>query len=637
MTEQDLKNLIAKGESLSAEFKGDAARRLTDEEIFENVVCLANGQGGTLLIGVENDGQVTGLHPDRLRRPLDPHLLQAAIFNHTAPPINSRVNVVQLEDRWVASIQVDAYPVVCATSSGKCFRRGMGSHGPECQPYYPYQHQSRSLALGLEDLTARTLEGARWSQLDPLEFERLRRMIERSSGDRRLLGLSDRELAMALRLVETTHEEDPTPNVAGLLLLGKEGDLQRLIPTHKTIFQAFSADGSPSANDPLRAPLLRQVEELEARYEARKDEQEILIGMLRVAIPAYSKDAFREAINNALVHRDYSRMDAIYIQWHADYLVITSPGSFPSGVTPQNLLTHEPKPRNPRLAEACVRIGLVESTARGVDSIYRGQLRFGRPLPDYSRSDDTAVRLILRGGQTNLAFIKLATEVAAEGRPLSLDELIALSQFQVERRLNVTQLAPIIQKGETDARRALEQLVERGLLEARGQKHRQYMLSAEIYRALGLPADYVRQRGFSPIQREAMIEDFVRAHGQITRSQVVELCRTTDEEAVVILRRMAGSGRLRLQGERRGAYYVLGERTEGTPLSGKALLAKIIVLLQQRAEMSLQEIEDALRQEGFEVAGHNKRNYLTSLMSRNKALFEGLGKGFYRLNISSPD
>lgn len=633
VTEPELRALIAGGETLTTEFKGDAARRLTDDEIYETIVGLANAQGGTLLIGIEDDGTISGLHPDRLVRPPDPLLLQAAIFNHTAPPINTRVEFVSTDARWVAVIRVEPYPVVCATTSGKCLRRVEGPHGPECLPYYPYQHQSRHLALGLEDLTARTPEGAQWSHLDPLEFQRMRRMLERAGGDRRLLKLTDRELAMALKLVESGRDEDPTPNIAGLLLLAREEVLQRLLPTHKTVFQAFGPDGRPSANDTLRIPLLHQVEELEARYEARKDEQEILVGMLRVPIPEYSKEAYREAVHNALIHRDYSRLEAIYVQWHVDQLVITSPGCFPAGVTPGNLLTHEPKPRNPRLAEACARIGLVEATARGVDAIYRGQLRYGRPLPDYSRSDDTAVRLILRGGRANLAFVKLLTELSTDGQPLSLDELIALSQIQVERRLTVQQLSALAQKGETEARRALERLVERGLLEARGLRHRQYLLSANVYEALGRPGDYIRQRGFSPIQREAMIEEFVRTHGRITRSQVADLCRATDDEAVILLRRMTGEGRIKLLGEKRGAHYVLSERKTLEPLAGKILLQRIVELLRQHDELSLQEIEEALADQGFEVAGHNKRNYLTALMSRNKGMFQALGRGHYRLLI----
>jgi len=62
MTPEELRALIAGGESLTAEFKSDQGP-LSDADLIEIVVCLANSQGGTLLVGVEDDGRVTGLHP----------------------------------------------------------------------------------------------------------------------------------------------------------------------------------------------------------------------------------------------------------------------------------------------------------------------------------------------------------------------------------------------------------------------------------------------------------------------------------------------------------------------------------------------------------------------------------------------
>lgn len=93
------------------------------------------------------------------------------------------------------------------------------------------------------------------------------------------------------------------------------------------------------------------------------------MGLFRLPVPDYSLVGFREAVNNAVLHRDLTQMQAVYVQWQPDHLLITNPGGFPAGVTLDNLLVHEPKPRNPRLAEAFRRIGLVEQTERGVDKI----------------------------------------------------------------------------------------------------------------------------------------------------------------------------------------------------------------------------------------------------------------------------
>ena len=101
------------------------------------------------------------------------------------------------------------------------------------------------------------------------------------------------------------------------------------------------------------------------------EEDEIQVGLFRVPIPTFDKRAYREALLNALMHRDYTRLGAVHMRWESDGLVISNPGGFVEGVTLENLLVVEPKSRNPLLADAIKRIGLVERTGRGVDTIYQ--------------------------------------------------------------------------------------------------------------------------------------------------------------------------------------------------------------------------------------------------------------------------
>ncbi len=217
----EVERMIGDGESVSVEFKGEKRGAISDREIYETVVCLANNAGGVLLLGVENDGTVTGARP-RHSPATEPLALQAAIFNNTAPPINTRVSLHTVRGLPVVAIEVDPYPEVCATKKGKCLRWVMGVHGPECQPFYPYEHIHRRADLGLSDYSAQVVGDAGWSDLDPLEIERLRQTIQRLHGDGVLLALDDRALVQALRLAES-QGDDLVPRVAGLLLLGREG------------------------------------------------------------------------------------------------------------------------------------------------------------------------------------------------------------------------------------------------------------------------------------------------------------------------------------------------------------------------------------------------------------------------------
>jgi ATP-dependent DNA helicase RecG len=87
-----LKGIIALGEAVVREFKSDR-RKLSDAEIYEEIVAMANADGGVLLVGVEDDGMVCGAQP-RHEETTDPIRLQSAIFNNTSPNINTRISIV---------------------------------------------------------------------------------------------------------------------------------------------------------------------------------------------------------------------------------------------------------------------------------------------------------------------------------------------------------------------------------------------------------------------------------------------------------------------------------------------------------------------------------------------------------------
>jgi len=555
MDAERLQTVIQAGESLTVEFKSDR-RQISDNTVYEEVVALANTEGGVLLVGVEDDGSVTGAKP-RHGSTTDPIKLQAAIFNNTVPNVNTRVSVPVLPQGPVIAIEVDQYPEPCATASGKSLRRTIGADGkPQTVPFYPRDQRMRRASLGLLDFSAQAMESVGFANLNPLAFERVRQAVSRLRGDRALLRLNDKELAKALRLVETRRGH-LVPNLAGLLLLGHEEVLREVTPTHEVFFQVLDEQGNVKVNDVFHGPLIQLLDELEKRFEARNEEHEVTVGLFRVPIPDYSSDGFREAVNNAVLHRDYSQLGAVYVQWHPDRLLITNPGSFPEGITVNNILVHEPKPRNPRLAEAFRRIGLIEQTGRGVDKIFMGQLRYGRPAPDYSRTDSTGVRVVLRGGQPSLQFAAFVYEQDKNNASLTLDELLILNSLFFERRIDTERAGRLIQKGVSEARAVLERLHERGMIEARGEKRgRVYHMAASLYRRLGDIPAYVRSRGFDQIQQRQMILEAVEAEGKITRKKTAELCRISSPQAYHILSKLVSEGQLEMLGQGRGAYYV---------------------------------------------------------------------------------
>lgn len=556
-----LETLIAQGESLEREFKSDSRREFTDKEIYDEVVALANTNGGMLLIGVEDDRTITGSRP-RHGKSTDVNKLKAAIFNNTQPRINTRVSLVNTVHGDVIIIAVDTYPEICATASGKVLHRVTISDGkPASVPLYPHEQRSRRTDLGLLDFSAQILENTSLEDLNPLEFERLRQTIQSRHGDHSLLELSDTDLVKALRLVETQGDR-LVPNVAGILLLGTDEVIRKFIPTHMLHFQVLDKAGKVRVNDDLISPLIRLIEETESRFLARLEEDEIMIGMYRMPIPAYHRDAFREAVNNTLLHRDYSRMGAVFIQWYHDHLLITNPGGFPMGITPDNILVHEPRPRNERLAEAFKRIGLIEKTGRGVDKIYLGQLWYGRPAPDYSRSDDTAVRLVLSSPPALREYVKFIFEAEREGHPFDLDDLLIITALSRQPDLDAEAARRLIQKNQYPAERVLEHLVEREILVVLGdQKPLRYTLSGEIFRTLFGVDLYIRIHGSDPSVLEKIILEYVGAHGQISRDELAQTIHITRDQSRRIIERMVRSGvLLQVKKSPRRVSYVLADR-----------------------------------------------------------------------------
>ena len=563
MTAEQLREIIARGECLDVEFKGEEQALLHHRDLVEAVVCLANRPGsnpGWLLIGVEDDGRITGARtrPDGSRP--DPVRIQALIGNRTQPSLSCRVEIVKLGDHEVVVIEVPTVQTPVGTADGTYLRRALGGRGePTCVPMYFHEMQSWQADRGILDYSTLVVQGADWQDLDPLEFERFRRSVRerRGRGDETLLDLTDIELAKALGAVEANGQVRSV-RVAGLLLFGKEDVLRQALPSHEVAFQVMRGT-EVEVNDFFHWPLLRVMEEIEARFRARSREQEILVGMLRIGVPDYPPAAFREGVANALIHRDYTRLGAVHVQWREDHVEISNPGGFPEGVRLDNLLVTPPRPRNLRLADAFKRAGIVERTARGIDTIFYEQLRNGRPAPSYERSTETGVTLVIPGGAANLDFVRLIVEENQAGRALGLGELLILNGLWLERSLTTTDAARLLQRPETEARSVLGRLAEAGLVESRGKrKGRDWHLSAATYRRLGEKAAYVRQRGFEPLQQEQMVLQYVRKHGAISRGEVAELCMLNSNQAYRLLKRLEKGGALkRLGGSTKAVKYGL--------------------------------------------------------------------------------
>lgn len=555
MDMDDIKRLALQGENLIVEFKRRRTKNdFTDNDLVETVACLANGQGGILLIGIEDNGDISGCQPWHGAR-TDPHLLQALIQNRTRPSLATDIGVVEVDGQSVVFVKVPTSEMPVGTTKGLYQRRVLRVDGkPQCIAYEPHD-------LMLSQFSA---SGRDWAQLpaihstiadtDPVEFDRFRRMCGTANGDRVMAGLQDTEILRALGLLEST--DTATPTLGAILLFGTAQAIKRWIPNHEVAFQVLDRT-KLLTNDFLISPLFKAAEELQERLDARNEEEEIPWGLLRLSLPRIPTSVAREAIANALVHRDYTARGAISVSLTEETFSVRSPGGFPRGITRENLLDSS-QPRSRTLAEAFKRAGLVERSGRGVAIMYRDLLSLGRNEPDYSQTTDDAVSVSVPLESADKELVVYVHQLQDQGIDLTLTELRILHLLRSDGSLTITDLTNDLGQAASQIRPVLTRMLERGLAEVRGAgRHREFHLSASFYESANRKSDYVRSAPIDEIRKEEMILRYIREYGRITRQQTAELCNISSSQASTLLKSLTAAGTITLMGQRRGAHYVL--------------------------------------------------------------------------------
>lgn len=161
--DDDLSQMLTGGETLEIEFKDGS---INDRELVETVACLANASGGHLLVGVADDGTVTGCplrHGDRT----DPVRVEAMVTNRTEPSVATRASIRRHNDVEVLVVEVPTSRSVVATSDGRYLRRAIDVNGdPQCLPMRPHEVLARAGAVGAQDFSRVSLSGTSMADLE---------------------------------------------------------------------------------------------------------------------------------------------------------------------------------------------------------------------------------------------------------------------------------------------------------------------------------------------------------------------------------------------------------------------------------------------------------------------------------------
>lgn len=459
--------------------KPDAIRALVDAS-----VCFANTSGGTVVMGVAN--RVAG--PSAFTGcDLDPQLVQRRIHELTEPPL--MVGTRAEEHAGTVLLVVDVFQSFEIHAD----KQGRASHriGSECVPMTPQEHRRlREERLGV-DWSAQHSD-RRPSDLSPRALAAARDALDRVADDRRpLAALSDVDLLRALGVVD---DDGRLLRAAEVLFCERPDKRDAAI-----LYQyRQTPGGEATAVERIGLPLMPAFERTMELIWARRNVTPLTLpNGQQIEIADFPEVAVREALSNAVIHRDYRLNQPVNIEHSPSAFVVISPGPLVGSVTRDNILTHASTPRNPVLAHAARLLRLAEETGRGVDRMFREMIRAGQDLPVIEDGVDY-VRVVLSGGAPRTAISRFVVQLPTEERD-DTDAMLVLFTLCQRRTVTADDMSTILQKGSAETDLVLRRLAQDapGILEptreSQRAKKKQYRLRGDALKALGAAVRYHRR------------------------------------------------------------------------------------------------------------------------------------------------
>jgi ATP-dependent DNA helicase RecG len=506
-----------------------------------SVICLANVEGGKILLGVDDRGHIRGCPSYDV-----PELL-SGVYRATDPPITVDIEEVPMPQGTVLVVSVPRTTFVHGTTGG-VFQRRVGR---QCLPMSPADVLAfQSERAGL-DYSALPLGQAHYpDDIDLQALERLRAEIAIRSPA--LARQADQDLLRNLRLL-VDGEEPARLTVAGGLLLGRADILRRDLPQAEVAYFRQRTDTDIRLSERLYLPLPLLLRRLEELIEADNEVHFFLLGLQRIDVPAFPQSVYREAILNAVAHRNYGLPGNVIVRHFRDRLEVMSPGGFPAGVSPANIL-RQMVSRNRLLAEALQRVGYVERAGYGVDMMYEQMLRLGKE-PPWFIPDELSVRVVIRDTTFDEPFVAFVQRRLRADPPPTLEQLLILGHLKRRLELDMGTATHLLQRNEGEASEMLAGMVRDGLLERVGTgKGAMYQITVETAEQLGVSA---LGRLLTPAEQEERVLAYVQERGQIANRECQRLCGLTRHQARHLLTRLVEAGQLKQTGQGKGTRYVL--------------------------------------------------------------------------------
>ncbi len=404
----------------------EAADKLADE-----VACMANTPGGgALIVGIEDKtGRIIGTE-------LDIDWLRQGIFTRidVAPDVVAKRVLGQ---RVLAIYVAAAAEPVEDTSDRLRWRVGDSCRPVDRAEWWEYQRAQAGFDP-MAQVTTATLGDAR-----PAALALARKW------DPAFAELTDEEL---LRGIGALDAEGFLSQAGKLLFTSLDRTAIEL--------SIFDVHGGQVLNRVVPEPeksCLEQLDYLEQALNVVNKNNTVVEGFVHKPVPEIPRLAVREAMLNAMIHRDWNRSEPIDVRWIEldSTLIVRSPGGFPAAITSENVLSNRAA-RYPALADLYRALGLVDKQGVGVDRMYQAMIALGHRPPTIEEIAGPFVETTLVGGRPVLPVLELVSSIVPEAR--QDDYRIAIVLYLLFQRpfITIDIVARGLQSGKEAARNALE-------------------------------------------------------------------------------------------------------------------------------------------------------------------------------------
>jgi ATP-dependent DNA helicase RecG len=532
------------------------------EELAKDCVCFANGSGGQLLIGIEDNAslpppqqRIESRLLDRIRKRVGELTVNVTVI----PEIQTAVNGGQL-----IVLTIQRAIGVASTCDGRFYMR----IGDDCKPI-----------LGDEVLRlANDRPSFPWETLTTLQIPRTAVDPDKLAALCSQLRASDRVKASVKEQSDqelldhyTLASGDLLTNL-GVLLLGLRFDRAKLGTA--PVIQAICYDDQgvkvnkfcwdDHALSPIELPdaIWEEIPDFRESYEFPE-------GMFRTQVPAYEEAVVRELLVNALVHRPYTQRGDLYLNLHPDRLEVVNVGRLPIGVTPSNIL-HTFRRRNDGLTRIFHDLRLMEREGTGFDLMYEKLLVSGRSAPRV-REDIDSVHVTIYRRVLHPAVIRLIA-LADERHQLGQRERITLGTLAQSEGMLATELATALElEDPSHLRHWLNRLLELQLVRQTGRtRATRYFVDPALLQEVGFDHQTTLRR-IEPHRLRALIEEDVMRYPGSSSTEIHQRVgrEIPDRTLGRAIEHLLEAKRITSRGEKRWRrYYPPGDGRESGPDGG---------------------------------------------------------------------